>query len=388
MGDVVKASLADIRDPDKYVCKKGVPWFRPHIREVWNGKSSKFEQVEVLESDLSTIAEQMQMLASEGRAFRITNGHIDKTAKEEDQPDLLGLALNPRVGTFGPKNIPCVLLDEYILADKVSTIGKRPYRSAEYYRQKKIITGAAALIRDPQLNLGTVLYSDDDATVIYAEPVDVLPEASSNENDPSPEEVEMFERCWAYIQKKMADSQPQQPQQNAMGAMGPANAMPQPAAYQEQDMATEVLKPEEAVHYAELTKRAESAEKRLAEIEKERVREKTEALLDKLDKVEHFKFDRDAELELMQATDDAGREKIAARIRKYHEKQPGHDDEVPVSYEADRPLPERKDDSKNPFHEKPDFYEETLEYCRATGEVDFEKAHRAVEERELARKKK
>lgn len=372
MADAVVSSIAEFKNQDKYIRRDGVPWFRPHVREIWNEKLNKFEQVEVLESDLTAIAEQMQALASEGRAFRITNGHIDKGAKEEDQPDLLGMALNPRVGTFGPKNVPCVLLDEYILADKVASIGKRPYRSAEYYRQKKVITGCAALLRDPQLNLGTVLYSGDDAMVVYAEPVSVIPEASSNDADLSPEEIELFERFLKYQERKQSQ---QQPQQNAMGAMGPNANMPQPAAYQEQDMA-EVVKPEDAIHYAELTKRAESAEKRLAEIEKERVLEKSQKLIERLAEVEHFKFDTKEELELMQATDDAGREKIAARIRKYHEKLPGHDDEVPVHYEGEKPLPKH---DKTP-NDEPEFYQETLDYIRKTGEQDFEKANRIVRE--------
>lgn len=386
MADVVKTALAGLKDPERYICKQGVPWFRPHIREVFNEKSGKFEKVEVNELDLSEIAEHMQALEAEGRAFRITNGHIDKQAKEQDQPELLGLALNPRLGKFGPKQIPCVLLDEYILADKADKIRERPYRSAEYYRQKKLITGCAALVRDPQLNLGTILYSADDATVFYGEPVSAaVPELSANDNDLSPEEVELFERFMKYMQTKQAS---QQPVNNA--AMGPMNAtMPQPAAYQEFDMAEVVTKPEDAVHYAELRreadesrKRADSLEKELAGIRAERQREKAEKILDVLEKIEHFKFDRAEELELMQATDDAGREKIAGRIRKYHEKLPGFEAEVPVDYSADnRKLPDRKDPNANPAHDAPDHYQETLDYVKAHPGVGYDEAEAAVKAR-------
>lgn len=379
MADVVKTSLADLRDPDKYICKKGVPWFRPHKRKLLNEKTGEWEEFEVTEADLPEIAENMQALESEGRAFRITNGHIDKLAKEKDQPELLGMALNPRLGKFGPKGIPAVLVDEYIRYDKAATVGERPYRSAEFYRQKKLITGAAALVRDPQLNLGVVLYSEDDPVIIYGEAV---PEMSSNDNDLSPEEVELFERFMKYMQRQQQSAQ--QPTQNAAGAMGPMNAaQPQPVGYQESDDMPQVIKPEDAVNYSEriesAEKRAEAAEKRLAEIENDRKREKSERLLDRLGEVEHFEFDRKEELELMMNTDDAGREKIAARIRKFHGKVPGHEDEVPVDYSNDnRQLPERKKETPNPLSEEPVNYQEVMDFVRSNPGVTYEEAEAKV----------
>lgn len=150
-------------------------------------------------------------------------------------------------------------------------------------------------------------------------------------------------------------------------------------------MSNPVVKPDEqAVHYAELVAENTSLKKRLDGIEADRKKEKAETLLDRLDKIEHYKFDRADELEAMLNTDDAGREKIANRIRKNHEKQPGYDDAVPVDYSADNlPLPKREGDT-NPLTVEPEFYQETLDYIRETGEKDFAKAQRAVK---LANKK-
>lgn len=385
--DATKISLAELKDESKYVCKKGVPWFRAHKKQIWNDKLAKYEELEVLEADLSEIADNMKALEREGRAFRITNGHIEigPGAKEKDQPELLGLACNARVGKFGPKQIPCVMVDEYIKVGKVGHIEDRIYRSAEFYRQRKNITGAAALLRDPQLNLGVILYGSEDKALMYGEPVGndaddkpVVPEMSNNEDDLSPEEVKLFERLMAYMQKTQ---QAQMQQQNA--AMGPMNAMPgqqqppQPSAYQESQMSEAVAKPNpnESPEFFAMKTELESNRKRLADIEPERTKEKSTNLLDRLEHVEHYKLDRADELEAMCATDDAGRAKIAARIRKNHQKVPGSEDEVTVAYSDDNlPLPGREPS----VHDEPENYQETLDYMRENGEYDFEKAQRIV----------
>lgn len=388
MADVVKTALAGLRDPDRYICKKGVPWFRPHSIEVFNEQTGKAETIEVNEADLSEIAEHMQALESEGRAFRITNGHIEKLAKEKDQPELLGFARNARVGKFGPKEIPCVLVDEYILTDKAETIRERPYRSAEFYRQKKLITGCAALVRDPKLNLGVVMYSGKDALVLYADPVEVVPEMSSNDNNLSPEEVELFERFMKYMRSKQT-----QPQNNAMGSMGPMNAgMPQPVGYQESTKMSEVKKPEDQmIQYQELTRLLESekqaraaSESRLASLEKELKKGRAEKILDRLDLVEHYKLDRAEELEFFMEVDESKWEKRVNSIRKNHEKKPGREDEVPVSYSDPMALPKRSDSEVHPLADAPDHYQETMDYVRANRGVSYEEAEKIV----LASRKK
>lgn len=111
--------------------------------------------------DVLGIARNMQERHAAGTAIRLAVGHVQQRPDypESMQPKVIGRWLPPfTVGTFnGQATIfatPAVRR-EYIL----DAIG-RPYRSPEYYRGKKLVTGIALLSRDPALNLGTFDLAD------------------------------------------------------------------------------------------------------------------------------------------------------------------------------------------------------------------------------------
>lgn len=111
--------------------------------------------------DVPGISRNMQERHAAGTAIRLAVGHVQQRPDypESMQPKVIGRWLPPfTVGTFnGQATIfatPAVRR-EYIL----DAIG-RPYRSPEYYRGKKLVTGIALLSRDPALNLGTFDLAD------------------------------------------------------------------------------------------------------------------------------------------------------------------------------------------------------------------------------------
>ncbi len=110
-----------------------------------------------------------ELQAYDGVPTRIVDGHIhtDPNIPEAKQPALLGFALNPRVGAFGPTQTPCVMVDTHIRRDKLAIARDRPFRSAEYYPSTKTIRGLALLVRDPYLDMGIVTYAGE-ATYFYS----------------------------------------------------------------------------------------------------------------------------------------------------------------------------------------------------------------------------
>lgn len=394
MADAVTASLSDLNDPAKYICKTGVPIFRAHKRSIWNDKKQEWEDVEVLESDLPTIAEHMQAVESEGRLFRLTNGHVKKKPDgtmddQRKQPELFGLARNARVGKFGPEQIDCVMWDEYYIANKLPDIRDKIYRSAEYYRGQKMITGAAALVTDPQLNLGQVLLydSDDGVAICYGEPMQAqpqtpgpIPPSMDKPDDLTPEEINLFEKMLRYMQNKSMMQQ--------AAAMGPQNAGPPQAGGNQEPMMSQTDKkpdavkpPEVSIDYAKeldfVKAELKAAQDKIGRVESERDNEQVERLIYQLEVVEHYEFDVKAERDNLLKAVPADRPRIVERIRKYHSVKPGFEKEIPVDYSAgDQPLPDRPGESK--FTKEPPGHEEALQYCRDTGETDYLKALKIV----------
>lgn len=396
MADAVTASLSDLNDPAKYICKQGVPIFRAHTRSIWNSKKNEWEEVEVLSSDLPEIATHMQAMEKEGRCFRLTNGHVKKKADgtiddQKKQPELFGLARNARFGKFGPEQIDCVMWDEYYIANKVPDIRDKIYRSAEYYRGQKLITGAAALVTDPQLNLGQVLLydSDDGVAICYGEPMMAapnqpqtpgpIPPSMDKPDDLTPEEINLFEKMLRYMQNKSMMQQ--------AAAMGPQNAGPPQAGGNQEPMMSQTDKkpdavkpPETPIDYAKELEfvKAElvAAQGKISRVESERDNEQIERLIYQLETVEHYEFDAEKERAELLKTDAEGRKRIVERIRKYHPVKTGYEKEIPVDYSSgNQTLPDSGGDK---FTKKPAGYDEALQYCKDTGETDFLAALRAV----------
>lgn len=214
--------LSRLNEPGRWVINRAVPIFRPH-RRVTKDKDGKEIVIEVTEADLPEIAANMLALEQdEGVVIRVTPGHVrtvhaDGTAvKETENPPLFGFNLNPRVGTFGPKNTPAVLVDEYLFPDRADERKNYPYRSAEYFHGPKVIRGVALLKRDPFLDLGMVTYdaaagcyhyamgSDMADEKTAANPVANPEEGKAQPPAETPEEAKLFEKMREYLCRKYA----------------------------------------------------------------------------------------------------------------------------------------------------------------------------------------
>lgn len=154
--DATRDFAAALADPSRWVIKTGVPVFKPHERTDPN--TGKLIRVDV--AKLHEIAANMQRLERDaGVPVRITLGHTQPQAPEVAQPPICGYYRNARVGTFGPRNEPAVIADEWLDPQYGGVRKNYPYRSSEYYDDTKQITGVALLTRDPYLDLGVVAYS-------------------------------------------------------------------------------------------------------------------------------------------------------------------------------------------------------------------------------------
>ncbi len=160
--------LARLNDPSQWVIVRDVPVFRSHVRRNQDG-SAKYQ---VTDGDLQLIAQNAARKEAEaGVAGVITIGHrlISPTAPETTQPRVVGYIRNVRPGVFGPQGVPCDLVDAYYKREHWDEARLYPFRSAEYYPNKREITGVALLVRDPELELGVVSYAvADEPAFSYA----------------------------------------------------------------------------------------------------------------------------------------------------------------------------------------------------------------------------
>jgi len=356
MTDAATISLELLGDPSQYQLLGSVPWFRAHRRK----KNDGTETV-VNNDDLREIAQHMQALEREGRLFRLTHGHINPVGDEDEQPELLGFARNARLDVFGPRRIPCVMVDEYARNDKLPILRERPYRSAEYYGKSKVITGAAALIRDPQLNLGAVLYNRDHEPWHYAEALMPTPETMNND-DYSPEEVQQYERMCAYLARKW-------PKAFAPDATARRDDEGTGENQPEQFQNGESLEMYALRTEAESAKRkAEQARKELEAIRQEREAEKCQIIVDDL--ARHYRLDPAREVRTLLPLNAAEREEHIAYIRANYSELPGGD---PI--ELYRGHVEGEGFEVSPTASQ---YEATMSWLRAHPGMTYEQAVTAV----------
>lgn len=148
--------------PELWSVKTGVPIFCAHKRKGKDGKVL----YEVGDKELEAICQHYKKLEKEsGVVPRIAIGHTDPDVKEQDQPEVIGFARNLRIGTFGPSKKKAILCDEWVEKNRAPERSKYPYRSVEFYPSRMEIAGVSLLKRDPQLDLGIVLYRHPDPIV-------------------------------------------------------------------------------------------------------------------------------------------------------------------------------------------------------------------------------
>jgi hypothetical protein len=327
--------------PDNFRVVRRVPIFIPHHRSFADGS-----EVLVTEADLPEIAAGMQEREREsGVVCRVTDGHIDPSAPEADQPELVGFARNATVGRFGPRQRPAILADLYIRRDRAKILSQRPYRSAEYYPGRKEIRGLALLLRDPQLDMGILYYSKemkfygvpvmpktDDATLPdnATMPDDMNPDTGSapDDDDTSPEEAAQFERCFRYMMKKYGNPKGWMQRYEESTPAGSNTTVPgMDDDDDDDDKNPPDTMPMKASSRSDspLVYQLQTQVKQLiAERDRERAERDRERVERVLDQVEiSYEIDRKAELARMLKLTPQQREERLREIRRYHPQVPG-----------------------------------------------------------------
>lgn len=159
--------------------------FVPHERTVTERRGADGSvtrpaaTIKVTEADLRDEADRAnERTRDTGRLDTLTIGHrkFDPDARETDQPPLAGFCLDYAVEWVEREGGRFLALtyDEYAARDRAAEYDlyrQYPFRSAEYHPDLGI-TGVAALVRPPALNMGTVY-------VYSAEPVPMDPTAET-----------------------------------------------------------------------------------------------------------------------------------------------------------------------------------------------------------------
>lgn len=301
--------------PGQWITETGVPAFRPHVRKDKDGNVL----YEVTAADIPEIARNSARVSVElhGNKPPITEGHRNfaPDAKEADQPLVFGYLDNFRTGSL-PDGTPCVLCDRHYMAQHAERAKRHPFCSVDYVHQLKAIVGLAKLTRPPALNLGAVYYPGTQYPVYVYAMNDQTPAPTEPQTpELTPEEIQGCEKVMAYFMSKYAwvktvaekySSAPSATNTN----MPEADSRAQPEPEPEPEPAK---KDDEAEKY-----QAEAAglKVKLAEVEVDR-------LLDRLELVERYQFDRGDERARLIPLDDAAREKRLSEIRKYHPQLPG-----------------------------------------------------------------
>jgi hypothetical protein len=154
--DATADVLDRLKDPSRWIIRRGVPIFTSHIRRDAEGR----ERYRVTEQDLADIGHNCRR-REQGRGVvgLLTIGHrpLDRQVPEADVVKYakpVGYVVNYRDGTFGPEDTPAVLVDLYYAREHWDEAKQFPFRSAEYWPGRQEITGVALLLRDPELDLG------------------------------------------------------------------------------------------------------------------------------------------------------------------------------------------------------------------------------------------
>lgn len=194
--DPTLEEIERLDDPRQYVCKRGVPIWVPHKRTLRDKDGKTTRTVTVGPDDLATwAAETNRLYTEDGVLGRITaakgsapdGGHVYKPdGSPAPPPTHVGYFRNARVGTFGPKNKPAVLVDCYYKVSELDTVSQRPFRSAEAVHSAKQLRGVALLITDPWLDMGVTTYEGDRDIIRYMTENDMAGMGPSNATPPAP----------------------------------------------------------------------------------------------------------------------------------------------------------------------------------------------------------
>lgn len=210
MPDPTLEFINKLNDDTQWVIRRDVPIFEPHKR----GKDT------VTDPELDEIINNIRALEdNKGYYGTLTGGHTLKPDEKgvlvpvTPSPKLYGFQKNAKRGKYGPKQIPCILIDEYLFPETAEEAKRQPHRSVEYNYAAKVIYGTSLMTNPPQLPMGIVclnkesrLYSLEVGTM--AEPMGErsagLPDSDGDQGkkvteEYKPEEKELFEKCRRYM---------------------------------------------------------------------------------------------------------------------------------------------------------------------------------------------
>lgn len=308
-----------LNDPTRYVVRVGVPVFGPHTKVV-DGQPKTVDEGELYEWERQS----KTLEQATGVAGVLRVGHIRPAEPETSQPPVAGYLTNPRVGLVTLKDgsrVKRLLMDEHVRKEWEARIPDFPWRSVEMYRPRKQITAVAMLTRDPQLHdLGPAnLYqhAGPDGLELYslgAAMDDPNKPAAAPAGDPtalSPEEQQFLDKLVPILIPKLVEAM-----KGGGGPAAPAGPPPEPMSKNQSPefYALQTQVERQRAENERLAAGVKAMQQAIAE-------EKAKAILKDL-QAEHYAFDPAAELSIMTATDDAGRAKRAADIRRFHGKVP------------------------------------------------------------------
>jgi hypothetical protein len=156
--------LSRLNDDSQWEIRRGIPIFESHTRVGADGK-----EIGVSDEELQEIADRANwLLSSKGIPGRVTDRHTMRVREDgkgmEPVPGpvkLYGFQVNYRVAHTGLDQKKRVVCDWKLYPQYAAEADKSPYRSVEYQQSLKLIRGTAAMMIDPFLDMGMVVFSDD-----------------------------------------------------------------------------------------------------------------------------------------------------------------------------------------------------------------------------------
>jgi hypothetical protein len=149
--------ILDLFPPDKFIRIQNVPIFKEHESEGNGGKPRK-----VTVKDLEHLAENCNHKFKNLRAATpLSLGHTsdEPNVKEKDQPEIVGWAVNFKVGDLLDTGKKALFTDWYIRKKHADVIEEYPHRSIEWYRSRGDINPISLLRTAPELDLPIIKYN-------------------------------------------------------------------------------------------------------------------------------------------------------------------------------------------------------------------------------------
>lgn len=327
-------SLELLKDKSRWTIIPNVPVFIPHVRHDAEGA----ELYSVTEKRLSDIVKVCNDRAKAGVLGKIQIGHTRPKDAETAQPPLVGLMADYKVGRFGPHKKSAVLCNFYVDKKHEEEAKKYPFRSVEFYSETNEITAVALLKRDPDLDMGMLLYARNPKGNCYFYSsreltMDLASEVLPDEDEEMNEEDKAFgDKIESYMKKKY----PKFSEHYAAACGGMASStsvvVPEPKIkthYERQSAAQPDTRAAALVREnAELYERLTKSETRLASIEGDRKKDQLaqhyERQLRAMDPSGQA-FDHEAELKDLREMDEPRAEKWLTKLKQaasHYERSP------------------------------------------------------------------